>query len=62
MRAPGGRFVEHIACRGVDLFRVCEHDVEGVVAKWRGGMYQSGPHTSWLKIRNPHYSQWGWQT
>ena len=22
------------------------------------GTYQSGPHTSWLKIRNQHYSQW----
>jgi hypothetical protein len=53
------RFVEHIARRGVDLFRaVCEHDVEGVVAKWRNGTYQSGPHTSWMKLRNPHYSQW----
>ena len=22
------------------------------------GTYQFGPHTSWLKIRNQHYSQW----
>jgi bifunctional non-homologous end joining protein LigD len=53
------RFVDHIQHRGTDLFRAaCAHDVEGVVAKWRDGTYQSGPHTSWLKIRNPHYSQW----
>ena len=53
------RFVQHIESRGCDLFRAaCEHDLEGIVAKWRGGTYQSGPHTSWLKIRNPHYSQW----
>jgi ATP-dependent DNA ligase len=53
------RLVEHVKARGVDFFRVaCEHDLEGIVAKWRGGAYQSGPRTSWLKIRNPEYSQW----
>jgi len=53
------RLVQHIESRGCDLFRAaCEHDLEGIVAKWRGGTYQPGPHTSWLKIRNPHYSQW----
>src|SRR5687768_7241485 len=26
--------------------------------KWKGGTYTSGPRTSWLKIRNPKYSQW----
>lgn len=45
--------------RGVDFFRVaCEHDLEGIVAKWKDGTYTNGPRTSWLKIRNPHYSQW----
>lgn len=53
------RLVEHVKGRGVDFFRVaCAHDIEGVVAKWRGGTYQSGAKTSWLKIRNPQYSQW----
>ena len=53
------RLVEGIDWRGVDFFRVaCAHDLEGVVAKWRGGTYQSGPRTSWLKIRNSEYSQW----
>jgi bifunctional non-homologous end joining protein LigD len=53
------RLVEHIKARGVDFFRVaCHYDLEGVVAKWRGGTYQTGPRTSWLKIRNPQYSQW----
>ena len=53
------RLVEHVKGRGVDFFRAaCDHDVEGVVAKWRGGTYQIGAKTSWLKIRNPEYSQW----
>jgi ATP-dependent DNA ligase len=53
------RLVDGVNRRGVDFFRVaCEHDLEGVVAKWSGGTYTSGPRTSWLKIRNPHYSQW----
>ena len=53
------RLVEGVRERGVDFFRVaCQHDLEGIVAKWRGGTYQSGTRTSWLKIRNPNYSQW----
>jgi len=53
------RLVDHIPGRGRDFFKVaCAHDLEGVVAKWRGGTYQTGTKTSWLKIRNPHYSQW----
>ena len=53
------RLVEGIRERGVDFFRVaCEHDLEGIVAKWKDGTYTSGPRTSWLKIRNPQYSQW----
>ena len=53
------RLVEHVEARGVDFFRAaCAHDLEGVVAKWKGGTYQSGPRTSWLKIRKPEYSQW----
>jgi hypothetical protein len=53
------RLVEGIRERGVDFFRVaCDHDLEGVVAKWKDGTYTSGPRTSWLTIRNPQYSQW----
>src|SRR5689334_14845773 len=33
-------------------------DLEGVVAKWSHGTYHcDGRGTSWLKIKNPHYSQ-----
>jgi bifunctional non-homologous end joining protein LigD len=53
------RYVDYVEGRGVDLFRAaCEHDIEGIVAKWAGGTYQSGAKTSWLKVRNPEYSQW----
>jgi hypothetical protein len=27
------------------------------VAKWKFGTYTAGDITSWLKIKNPHYSQ-----
>jgi ATP-dependent DNA ligase len=37
---------------------VCANDLEGIVAKWKRGRYYSdGCVTSWLKIRNPEYSQ-----
>ena len=53
------RLVEGVHARGVDFFRVaCVHDLEGLVAKWKHGTYQSGPKTSWSKIRNPRYSEW----
>jgi len=33
-------------------------DLEGVTAKWRQGIYQVGAATtSWLKFKNPRYSQ-----
>jgi ATP-dependent DNA ligase len=52
-------FLDYIAERGRDLFRLaCERDIEGIVAKWAHGSYQSdGRATSWLKVKNAHYSQ-----
>ena len=52
-------YVDPIADRGTDLFRLaCRRDLEGVVAKWSNGTYQcDGRATSWLKIKNPEYSQ-----
>ena len=35
----------------------CEHDLEGIVAKRKYDPYRPNL-ASWLKIRNPHYSQW----
>jgi ATP-dependent DNA ligase len=52
-------YLDHIHERGVDLFRAaCERDLEGIVGKWLQGRYQAEPQrTSWLKIKNPEYSQ-----
>ena len=45
-----------VAGRGHKLFELmCENDLEGVVAKRLKDPY--GPHTRWLKIKNPNYSQ-----
>jgi len=53
------RFIEHIEARGVDLFRVaCGRDLEGVVGKWAPGSYRADSRaSSWVKIKNPTYSQ-----
>ena len=53
------RYVEHIDGRGIELFRAaCKMDIEGVVCKWRDGIYQiGGSTTSWLKVKNARYSQ-----
>jgi bifunctional non-homologous end joining protein LigD len=52
------RYVDYIHERGIDFFRLaCEHDLEGIVAKWIDGTYQQGTGTRWLKIKNPSYSQ-----
>ena len=40
-----------------DVAAACRRDLEGIVAKWVHGTYQRGLPTSWLKIKNPHYSQ-----
>jgi hypothetical protein len=34
-----------------------DRDLEGIVAKWKYGRYVSGPETSWVKNKNPAYSQ-----
>ena len=50
--------VDHIRERGSDFFRLaCRRDLEGIVAKWAHGEYQTGDGTSWLKIKNSDYSQ-----
>jgi bifunctional non-homologous end joining protein LigD len=50
---------DHIERRGRDLFTtVCRSDLEGMVAKWGAGRYHTdGRTTSWLKIKNPDYTQ-----
>jgi ATP-dependent DNA ligase len=53
------RYVDHIAGSGREFLRfVCEHDLEGIVGKWKCGTYSSHPQrTSWVKIKNPTYFQ-----
>ena len=52
-------YLDHVEKRSVELFQaVCRADLEGVVAKWKHGPYHTdGVTTSWLKIKNPTYSQ-----
>ena len=52
-------YLEHLMERGRDLYRVaCDQDLEGTVAKYMFGRNQTdGRSTSWVKIKNPEYSQ-----
>jgi len=50
-------YVDHIEGGGADFYRLaCEQDLEGVVAKLKIGPY-TPEATTWVKIRNPTYSQ-----
>jgi bifunctional non-homologous end joining protein LigD len=41
---------------GQALFEaVCDHGLEGVVAKRRRGIYRPGRRGSWVKVKNPGY-------
>ena len=52
-------YCDHIEQDGERMFRLaCEHDIEGIVAKHKGGLYLPDRETTWLKIRNRSYSQW----
>lgn len=50
-------FAKSVPKNGSALYRlVCESDLEGIVAKRKDGLY-TPEETSWVKIRNPQYSQ-----
>jgi len=50
--------VDHLEERGEELFRLaCREDLEGIVAKWKNGLYDAERVSSWVKIKNPGYSQ-----
>ena len=53
------RYVEHVERDGTALFeRVCEMDLEGIVAKHSFGNYVTErERTTWVKIKNRGYSQ-----
>ena len=52
-------YLDHLVTRGRALYdAACARDLEGVVGKWRRGTYQvTGRGTSWVKIKNPDYTQ-----
>ena len=51
-------YVDHIHGKGEELFRLaCREDVEGIVAKWVPGLYDAHGVSSWIKIKNPAYTQ-----
>ena len=53
-------YVDHIEARGRDFFtKVCQLDLEGIVAKRKTVPYRvtEKPSPHWIKIKNPRYSQ-----
>jgi bifunctional non-homologous end joining protein LigD len=53
-------YVDHIEVRGREFFeKVCNMDLEGIVAKRRQSQYRATekPSPLWVKIKNPRYSQ-----
>lgn len=52
-------YVDHIDGDGERFHRAaCGMDLEGVVGKFRDGVYQAGQAaTSWVKVKNPAYTQ-----
>lgn len=54
--ASGLLYVDHLEGCGTAFFqKVCDMDLEGIIAKRRHGLYREG--TRWIKIKNPGYSQ-----
>jgi bifunctional non-homologous end joining protein LigD len=50
-------YADYIESGGRELYRaVCGMDLEGIVAKRKDGLY-TPEATTWVKIRNPRYSQ-----
>jgi bifunctional non-homologous end joining protein LigD len=52
-------FAKHVPRRGRELYAaVCEQDLEGIVAGQKDAPYNpSALPLSWIKVRNPDYSQ-----
>jgi bifunctional non-homologous end joining protein LigD len=51
-------YVDHIEHAGRRFFaEVCRLDLEGVVAKPKAGTYRVTKKPTWIKIKNPEYSQ-----
>jgi len=51
------RYLDHIEANGCALYGMaCERELEGIVAKHRGGPYDAR-RPLWVKIKNPAYTQ-----
>ena len=53
-------YVDHIEGRGQKFFeKICELDLEGIVAKRKDSQYRATekPSPHWIKIKNPKYTQ-----
>jgi bifunctional non-homologous end joining protein LigD len=51
------RYLDHIEADGRGLYRLaCERNLEGIVGKDRGGLYDTR-RPLWVKIKNPAYTQ-----
>ena len=51
-------YVDHVEEHGERLFHLaCREDLEDIVAKLRNGAYDCQHSTSWIKIKNPAYTQ-----
>jgi len=52
-------YSDHLDARGRQLFDfACEHDLDGIVAKWKFGSYLPNSNaTTWIKVKNPNYTQ-----
>jgi bifunctional non-homologous end joining protein LigD len=50
-------YATHMDGHGIRLYQaICQQDCEGIVGKYKRGVYAPSP-TSWVKILNPNYSQ-----
>src|SRR5712692_2087326 len=50
-------YADHVEGQGTRLFQLaCAEELQGIVAKRRDGLY-TPEETSWVKIKNPEYSQ-----
>jgi len=55
---PSLWYVDHFRGDGEELFRLaCREDLEGIVGKWAQGPYNTQGLSSWIKLKNPQYSQ-----
>jgi bifunctional non-homologous end joining protein LigD len=57
-RSTSVLYLDHIEERGRALFaEVCTRDLDGIVGKLKHAPYRATLPSSWVKIRNPAYSQ-----